>query len=312
MNEGICLQGMWLSEEVLLSKSTMTKKLLGKLKRQGVLQFERAAHVSNSNNRDNPLFSLAFYYVKEGDDSSDFCFPAAAEIKVPLSEFIDMCNSLEKFVLRDDELSREIFDRLQKYTGVTIPRTPLTRCTRQFTTFIEKLRKENFIMFSIDVVNQAAEEKEKEGQKAIKSKEEKEQAEKEQAEEELRETEQAEKHRREKEQEKQQAEEETKKEHAEERKMCAGVVHQLLDRALPLNPFYVLKHWNFIDGSFVSKSCYGISVRTTPVRACSPVPNAGYRIPTSNATDIQNCSKSSSVSPSPSPFPPQSLSPSPP
>jgi hypothetical protein len=44
---------------------------------------------------------------------------------------------LEKFVLGDDELSRKSSDRLQKYTGVTIPPTSLMRCTRRFTTFIE-------------------------------------------------------------------------------------------------------------------------------------------------------------------------------
>jgi hypothetical protein len=46
MNEGICLQGMWLSEEVLLSVN-VEKKMLGKLK-QSLLQCERAAHVSEA------------------------------------------------------------------------------------------------------------------------------------------------------------------------------------------------------------------------------------------------------------------------
>jgi hypothetical protein len=206
MSEGICVQGMWLSEEVLLSKSTLEKKFLGKLKRQGLLQCERAAHVSNSNNRGNPFSSLTFYYVKASGDPSGFCFPAAADIKVPLSEFIHMCDSLEKFVLGNGELSRGISDRLQKYTGVTILLKSSMRCTGLFTTLIVKLQKENYIMFSIDMVSQT-QEKNKQDEKATKAKEEKErvekqqaekekeQAEMEQAEEELREKEQADKDR---------------------------------------------------------------------------------------------------------------------
>jgi hypothetical protein len=37
--------------------------------------------------------------------------------------------------------------------------------------------------------------------------------------------------------------------------MCAGVVHQLLDRALDVNPRYVLKYWNIVNGCTFSKSC---------------------------------------------------------
>ncbi len=110
MNDGICLKGMWLAEEVLLSKSTWEKKILGKLKRQALLQCETAAHVSNRNNRDNTFSGLTFYYAKaDAGDSRGFSFPAAAEMKVPLSEFIDMCDILAKFVVRDVALPRRAY-----------------------------------------------------------------------------------------------------------------------------------------------------------------------------------------------------------
>jgi hypothetical protein len=78
-----------------------------------------------------------------------------------VSEFIDMCDSLEKFVGGGVEspLSSQTRDRLQEYTGtrVKIPSTSLTRPSLAFSTFIEKLRKENYVMFSVDAARYANE-----------------------------------------------------------------------------------------------------------------------------------------------------------
>jgi hypothetical protein len=140
MNEDICREGMWLSEEVLLSKSTWDKKTLGKLRRGGVLHSEMAARVSD-------IDALRFYRVKASSDS-ETGFGPAEDLGVVLSKFIDMCDILEKFSAGGAEpLSSYILDRLQKYTGVPIlPSSPL-----HFIVFIERLRKENYVMFSEDV-----------------------------------------------------------------------------------------------------------------------------------------------------------------
>jgi hypothetical protein len=97
MQKGICSNGMWLSEKVLLSKSTWDKKTLGKLRRSSILFFEKVAQVLKSNTRDDPFFPLTFYRVK-ADNASAPDFGPAEDLGVPLSEFIDMCNCLEKFV----------------------------------------------------------------------------------------------------------------------------------------------------------------------------------------------------------------------
>jgi hypothetical protein len=144
MNEDICREGMWLSEEVLLSKSTWDKKTLGKLRRGGILHSESVYRVSDI---DGPLSSLRFYRVKASSDS-ETGFGPAEDLGVVLSKFIDMCDILEKFSAGGAEpLSSYILDRLQKYTGVPIlPSSPL-----HFIVFIERLRKENYVMFSEDV-----------------------------------------------------------------------------------------------------------------------------------------------------------------
>ena len=176
MSEEICSNGMWLSEEVLLSKSTWEKKTLRRLRRRGILYSERVADVSNNNNRDSPFFPLTFFRVTAVNDS-DADFAATQDFKVPLSEFLEMSQSLEEFVGGGVEspLSSKIKDRLKRYTGVKIPPTSLTRPSLGFIAFIAKLRKENYIMFSVDVVKYA---EEKENAEKKKQAEEKENAEK--------------------------------------------------------------------------------------------------------------------------------------
>jgi hypothetical protein len=105
---------MWLSEEVLLSKSTWERRCSVNSNGNPFCNV-RGLHVSVATNRDNPFSSHSIMLRPE----------VMIEVSVfqrqqlkPLSEFIHMCDSLEKFVLGDDELSSEIFDRLQKYTGV--------------------------------------------------------------------------------------------------------------------------------------------------------------------------------------------------
>jgi hypothetical protein len=82
---------------VLLSKSTWDKKHLRQLRRRDFIHSEKVIHVLNVNKRDSPFSPLTFYRVKAVNDS-EVGFEAAQDFKVPLSEFIDMCDSLEKFV----------------------------------------------------------------------------------------------------------------------------------------------------------------------------------------------------------------------
>jgi hypothetical protein len=127
-------------EEMLLSKSTWDKKILNKLRRGGILHNERVAKVSNKT--DSSFFALTFFRVK-AVHASEGRFAAAQDFNLPLSEFIGMCDSLEKFVGGGVEspLSSQTRDRLQEYTGtlVKIPSTSLTRPSLAFSTFIEKL-----------------------------------------------------------------------------------------------------------------------------------------------------------------------------
>jgi hypothetical protein len=45
---------------------------------------------------------------------------------------------------------------------------------------------------------------------------------------------------------------------------CEGVIHHLLDRALVVNPRYVIPHWNIVNGRPVSKNCNGIPRKGMP------------------------------------------------
>jgi hypothetical protein len=115
MNEGICLQGIWLSEEVLLSKSTWEEEDALVNSNGNPFCNERAAHVPRKTT-DN--FLLSFYVKAGGDDR--FLFPAAAEIKVPCPS-LSTCATAGEIRSLVTTLSSEIFDRLQKYTGGQLP-----------------------------------------------------------------------------------------------------------------------------------------------------------------------------------------------
>jgi hypothetical protein len=59
------------------SKSTWDKRILGKLRRNGILHSEKVAYVLNSNKNDSPFLPLPLFRLTAVDDSKADIGPAA-------------------------------------------------------------------------------------------------------------------------------------------------------------------------------------------------------------------------------------------
>jgi hypothetical protein len=238
----ICKNGMWITGDKLCSKFGSEEKKLARLRCGGLLLYEMVCRVSNSKNRKWPVYNLGFYQVKEeGVHADDF--------GVPLSSFIELCESLEHFVNGEDSLSEKTVCIFKNYIGVdNLP--PIhsdSRISQEFSSFVEQLWSWGLIIFAHDVIigKNAKEEMVCHDMPHNRGKD------------------------------------ETGVERAtgndsyivttrqnESISRCQGVNHTTLNIALITQPHYAFENWNIVDGRPVSKDCAGASLKASAT-SCS-------------------------------------------